>query len=52
MQNNNADQSIVDKYILTFHDVIKEILSQMDLETAEAFLKAFKEKMMNEKTRL
>jgi hypothetical protein len=36
---------VVDQHILVFHDVIKEVLSQMDLETSLYFMDVFKEKM-------
>jgi hypothetical protein len=36
---------VVDQHISVFHDVIKEILSQMDLETSLYFMEVFNEKM-------
>ncbi len=39
----------LDKYINAFHEVIKEVLSQMDLETAKLFVERFKEKLDEQK---
>jgi hypothetical protein len=36
---------VVDQHISVFHDVIKEVLSQMDLETSLYFMEVFNEKM-------
>jgi hypothetical protein len=42
---NNITLQVVDQHISVFHDVIKEILSQMDLETSLYFMEVFNEKM-------
>lgn len=43
--NNNITLQVVDQHISVFHDVIKEVLSQMDLETSLYFMEVFTEKM-------
>jgi len=42
---HNVTLQVVDQHISVFHDVIKEVLSQMDLETSMYFLEVFAEKM-------
>ncbi len=42
---HNVTLQVVDQHISVFHDVIKEVLSQMDLETSLYFMEVFKEKM-------
>ena len=43
--NHNVTLQVVDQHISVFHDVIKEVLSQMDLETSLYFMEVFNEKM-------
>ncbi len=43
--NNNITLQIVDKHIVVFHDVIKDILSNMDLDSSMRFMELFNEKM-------
>jgi hypothetical protein len=43
--NNHITLQVVDQHISVFHDVIKEILSQMDLETSLYFMEVFNNKM-------
>src|SRR5574338_1275068 len=42
---HNVTLQVVDQHISVFHDVIKEVLSQMDLETSMYFMEVFNEKM-------
>lgn len=42
---HNVTLQVVDQHISAFHDVIKEVLSQMDLETSFYFMEVFNEKM-------
>lgn len=42
---HNVTLQVVDQHISVFHDVIKEILSQMDLESSLYFMEIFNEKM-------
>lgn len=42
---HNVTLQVVDQHISVFHDVIKEVLSQMDLESSQYFLEVFNEKM-------
>lgn len=42
---NNVTLQFVDQHISVFHDVIKEVLSQMDLETSLYFMEIFNERM-------
>jgi len=42
--NNNITLQVVDQHISIFHDVIKDILSQMDLESSLYFMEIFNEK--------
>jgi hypothetical protein len=42
---HNVTLQVVDQHITVFHDVIKEVLSQMDLETSLYFMEVFNEKM-------
>ncbi len=42
---HNVTLQVVDQHIAVFHDVIKEVLSQLDLETSMYFLEVFNEKM-------
>lgn len=39
--NNNVTFQVMDQHISTFHDVIKDVLSQMDLESALYFVENF-----------
>jgi hypothetical protein len=41
----NVTLHVVDQHISVFHDVIKEVLSQMDFDTSMYFLEVFKQKM-------
>ena len=43
--NHNVTIQVVDQHIAVFHDVIKEILSNIDLETSLYFLEVFNTKM-------
>lgn len=43
--NNNVTLHVIDQHISVFHDVIREVLSQMDLETSLYFMEIFNEKM-------
>jgi hypothetical protein len=52
---HNVTLQVVDQHISVFHDVIKDVLSQMDLETSLYFIEVFNDKMAklkppNEKT--
>lgn len=42
---HNVTLQVVDQHISVFHDVIREVLSQMDLETSLYFIEVFNEKM-------
>jgi len=42
---HNVTLQVVDQHISVFHDVIKEILAQMDLETSMYFMEIFNQKM-------
>lgn len=42
---HNVTLQVVDQHISVFHDVIKEVLSQMDLQTSLYFMEVFSEKM-------
>lgn len=42
---HNVTLQVVDQHITVFHDVIREVLSQMDLETSLYFMEVFNEKM-------
>lgn len=42
---HNVTLQVVDQHITVFHDVIKEVLSQMDLETSLYFMEVFNDKM-------
>lgn len=42
---HNVTLQVVDQHISVFHDVIKEVLSQMDLETSLYFMEVFNRKM-------
>jgi hypothetical protein len=42
---HNVTLQVVDQHISVFHDVIKEVLSQMDLETSLYFMEVFNDKM-------
>jgi hypothetical protein len=42
---HNVTLQVVDQHISVFHDVIKEVLSQMDLETSLYFMEVFNTKM-------
>lgn len=43
---HNVTLQVVDQHISVFHDVIKDVLSQMDLETSFYFMEVFNDKMM------
>jgi hypothetical protein len=42
---HNVTLQVVDQHISVFHDVIKEVLSQMDLDTSLYFMEVFNDKM-------
>ena len=42
---HNVTLQVVDQHISVFHDVIKEILAEMDLESSMLFVERFNEKM-------
>jgi hypothetical protein len=42
---HNVTLQVVDQHISVFHDVIKEVLSQMDVDTSLYFMEVFNEKM-------
>lgn len=42
---HNVTLQVVDQHISVFHDVIKEVLSQMDLDTSMYFIEVFNDKM-------
>ena len=42
---HNVTLQVVDQHISVFHDVIKEVLAQMDLETSMYFIEVFNQKM-------
>jgi hypothetical protein len=42
---HNVTLQVVDQHISVFHDVIKEVLAQMDVETSLYFMEVFNEKM-------
>ena len=42
---HNVTLQVVDQHISVFHDVIKDVLAQMDLETSLYFIEVFNEKM-------
>jgi hypothetical protein len=42
---HNVTLQVVDQHISVFHDVIREVLSQMDLESSMLFMEIFNEKM-------
>src|SRR5208283_3607164 len=43
---HNVTLQVVDQHILVFHDAIREVLSQMDLESSMLFMELFQEKML------
>ncbi len=43
--NNNITLQVVDQHITVFHDVIRDVLSQMDLESSLFFMEVFNDKM-------
>jgi len=43
--HSSVTLQVVDQHISVFHDVIKEVLSQMDLESSFYFMEIFNEKM-------
>ena len=43
--NNNVTLQVVDQHISVFHDVIRDVLSQMDLQTSLYFMEVFHQKM-------
>lgn len=45
MVQNNYTLQVVDQHISVFHDIIKDVLSQMDLETSLYFMEVFSERM-------
>jgi hypothetical protein len=42
---HNVTLQVVDQHISVFHDVIREVLAQMDLESSMLFMELFNEKM-------
>ncbi len=42
---HNVTLQVVDQHISVFHDVIRDVLSQMDLETSLYFMDVFNQKM-------
>ena len=42
--NNNITVSLIDEHITFFHDIIREILAQLDTETSLYFIELFNEK--------
>lgn len=42
---NNVTLQVVDQHIVVFHDVIKNVLSQMDLESSLYFMEVFNKEM-------
>ena len=42
---HNVTLQLVDQHISVFHDVIKDVLSQMDLESSLLFMELFNDKM-------
>lgn len=42
---HNVTLQVVDQHIAVFHDAIREVLSQMDLESSMLFMELFNEKM-------
>jgi len=42
---HNVTLQVVDQHISVFHDVIREVLSQLDLESSMLFMELFNEKM-------
>lgn len=42
---HNVTLQVVDQHISVFHDVIRDVLSQMDLETSLYFMEVFNQKM-------
>jgi hypothetical protein len=42
-------QTMIEDYINTFHEAIKELFSQMDPEEARRFVEQFKEKLDEQK---
>jgi hypothetical protein len=42
---HNVTLQVVDQHITVFHDVIKEVLSNMDVDTSLRFIEVFNEKM-------
>jgi len=42
---HNVTLQVVDQHISVFHDVIKEVLSEMDLESSMLFMERFNERM-------
>lgn len=49
---HNVTVQMVDQHISVFHDVVREVLSQMDLESSMLFMELFSEKMANLKATL
>lgn len=45
MVQHNVTLQVVDQHISVFHDVIRDVLSKMDLETSLYFMDVFNEKM-------
>lgn len=43
--NHNITLQVVDQHIMVFHDIIKEILAQMDLDSSLYFMELFNQKM-------
>jgi hypothetical protein len=45
MVQHNVTLQVVDQHISVFHDVIRDVLSKMDLETSLYFMDVFNERM-------
>jgi hypothetical protein len=45
VQNNNITVQVVEQHISVIHDIIKDTLAQMDLETSLYFMEVFNERM-------
>lgn len=43
--NHNITLQVVDQHIMVFHDIIKDILAQMDVDSSLYFMELFNQKM-------
>lgn len=43
--NHNITLQAVDQHIMVFHDIIKDILAQMDIDSSLYFMELFNQKM-------